>query len=115
MIARRVAGIRMRKASVDYALAIDGVEVGLLFTETARGTKVSFRSKGDRSVNRWARSFGGGGHVNASGAFLRRPTDVAISQVLAAAPRFIGVGHVENGAVLTRDDEAYLATLLDLG
>lgn len=100
---------------VDYALAIEGVEVGLLFTETARGTKVSFRSKGEHAVNRWARSFGGGGHVNASGAFLRRPTDVVISQVLAAAPRFIGIGHAENGEVLTQDDEAYLATLLDVG
>ncbi len=61
---------------VDYPRAIEGVEVGLLFRETARGaTKVSFRSNGSVDVNAVARRFGGGGHVKASGALVERPLE----------------------------------------
>lgn len=56
---------------VDYPRGIQGVEVGLLFREAARGgTKVSFRSNGRVDVNALARVFGGGGHVKAAGALV---------------------------------------------
>jgi phosphoesterase RecJ-like protein len=70
---------------VDYPREIKGVEVGLLFRETARGdTKVSFRSNGNVDVNVLARQFGGGGHVKASGAVVGRPLVEARDQVLDA-------------------------------
>jgi phosphoesterase RecJ-like protein len=70
---------------VDYPRDLEGVEVAILFRETARGfTKVSFRSNGDRDVNELARRFGGGGHVKASGALVERPLAQVREEVLAA-------------------------------
>jgi len=70
---------------VDYPRMVDGVRVGLLFRETARGeSKVSFRSNGEVDVNGLARRFGGGGHRKAAGAVLDRPLDRAREEVLAA-------------------------------
>ncbi len=109
---------------VSYGLAIEGVRVALIFTETLRGTKVSFRSKGDYYVHEWARAFGGGGHRNASGAYFKRPLDEVLDVVLASAPRYLGLSDAEpeaDGAlspeadgVLSPEDEAYLSTLLDM-
>jgi phosphoesterase RecJ-like protein len=70
---------------VDYPRDINGVEVGLLFRETAKGaTKVSFRSNGDVDVNALARAFGGGGHVKASGALVDGPLPEVRKKVLDA-------------------------------
>ncbi len=101
---------------VSYGLAIEGVQVALIFTETPRGTKVSFRSKGDVYVHEWARAFGGGGHRNASGAYLKRPLDEVIDAVLASAPRYLGLSDADPdaNAALSPEDAAYLSTLLDL-
>ncbi len=101
---------------VSYGLAIEGVRVALIFTETLRGTKVSFRSKGDLHVHEWARAFGGGGHRNASGAFIRRPLEVVIDTVMASAPRYLGLSDAEpgNDGVLSPEDADYLSTLLDM-
>jgi phosphoesterase RecJ-like protein len=75
---------------VDYPRDIKGVEVGLLFRETARGaTKVSFRSNGDIDVNALARQFGGGGHVKASGALVERPLPEVRAEVLEAVRKVI--------------------------
>lgn len=75
---------------VDYPRGIRGVEVGLLFRETARGdTKVSFRSNGDVDVNAVARRFGGGGHVKASGALVPRPLKEVREEVLTETRRSI--------------------------
>ena len=78
---------------VDYPRDIEGVEVGLLFRETARGaTKVSFRSNGDTDVNALARQFGGGGHVRASGALVNRPLGEVRAEVLEAARKAVRGG-----------------------
>jgi len=53
-----------------YLMSIDTVQISLIFTETQRGIKISFRSKNDIFVNELAKEFGGGGHKNAAGAFL---------------------------------------------
>jgi phosphoesterase RecJ-like protein len=53
---------------VNYCLSIENVVVGLLFLELKKGFKVSFRSKGNIPVNKLAKEFGGGGHINAAGA-----------------------------------------------
>lgn len=75
---------------IDYVLAIEGVEVGVIFKEGGKGTKMSFRSKGAWPVNRWAQHFEGGGHRNASGAYVEDlPFEEVVSAVVEAAPRFI--------------------------
>ena len=54
---------------VNYALSVKNINLAALFTERDGIVKVSFRSKGNFSVNKLAREcFGGGGHRNAAGA-----------------------------------------------
>lgn len=53
-----------------YMMSLDSVQIGLIFTETLKGIKVSFRSKGSIYVNEFAKEFRGGGHQNAAGAFI---------------------------------------------
>jgi phosphoesterase RecJ-like protein len=70
---------------VEHARSVEGTVIALLFRETADGaTKVSLRSAGDVDVNAIARTFGGGGHVKASGALIGAPLDSARARVLAA-------------------------------
>lgn len=53
---------------VNYPLSMDGVNLAVLITEKEKKIKLSFRSKGDFSVNDLARAhFNGGGHKNAAG------------------------------------------------
>ncbi|ANE47579.1 exopolyphosphatase [Paenibacillus swuensis] len=67
---------------VNYPRNIDGVEVGLLFKETAADTyKVGFRSAGKVDVAQLAKSFGGGGHVRAAGCTLNGTLDDVVTQV----------------------------------
>jgi len=52
---------------VDLIRSIKGVEVAVFFHETSKNNyKTSLRSKGRINVEKIARNFGGGGHVNAS-------------------------------------------------
>jgi phosphoesterase RecJ-like protein len=69
----------------DYPRSIDGVQVGILLRTTDDGsTKISLRSNGPTDVNAVARSLGGGGHVRAAGALIRRPVDEVLPEVVAA-------------------------------
>jgi phosphoesterase RecJ-like protein len=69
---------------VNYALAIQGVEVAVFFRELADGRyRVSLRSKGLHNVAVVAERFGGGGHQCAGGCSLDGPLSVAIARVLA--------------------------------
>jgi phosphoesterase RecJ-like protein len=53
---------------VNYALSIEDIKIAVLLTERKDRIRLSFRSKGDFSVNRIARDhFSGGGHKNAAG------------------------------------------------
>ena len=53
---------------VNYALSIQNVAVAALFSERGDRIRVSLRSKGEFSVNEFARKhFNGGGHRNAAG------------------------------------------------
>ena len=97
---------------VNYPLSIKGVEVALLFTETAKGTKVSFRSKGSQHVNHWARSLGGGGHQNAAGVFLRCPLGDAKDQVLSKADRYLEIAPQRSEPPLNDEDGAFLSMLV---
>lgn len=71
---------------VEMLRAIEGVEVAILIKEVGVGaTKVSFRSVGRHDVSDFAGRFGGGGHVHASGAFIREPLADVVAKVVPAA------------------------------
>jgi phosphoesterase RecJ-like protein len=87
---------------VDYPRAVDGVQVALLFRRIQGGdTKVSFRSNGSVDVNALARTFGGGGHVRASGALVKGPVDEVKHVVIDATRRAVqDAGVVGNGTAI---------------
>jgi phosphoesterase RecJ-like protein len=59
---------------VNYALSIQNVAVAALFTQRDDRVRVSLRSKGEFSVNEFARAhFNGGGHRNAAGGDIFKP------------------------------------------
>lgn len=61
----------MTEGFVDFPLTIDGVEVSVSLLEVKkRQYKISLRSKGTVNVNAVASTFGGGGHILASGCLL---------------------------------------------
>ncbi len=53
-----------------HLMSLHTVLLGIVITQTKRGVKMSFRSKGNILSNELAKEFGGGGHLNASGAFV---------------------------------------------
>jgi phosphoesterase RecJ-like protein len=73
-----------------HLLSISTVKLGIIFTESERGVKVSFRSKGDIYVNELAKHFGGGGHKNAAGAFiLGAELDELVQEVIDKTKKFL--------------------------
>jgi len=69
---------------VNYALAIEGVEVAMFFRELEPGRwRVSIRSKGAVDVAEVASYFGGGGHHCASGFSMEGPLSVVTERVTA--------------------------------
>jgi len=92
----------------DMIMSIAGVHVTLMFTETRRGAKISFRSRGNYQVDTWAQAFGGGGHYNAAGAFIKRPMKEAVEMVIGTTSEFF----VEEGAIaLAEEDQIYFEVL----
>lgn len=70
---------------VDYARMVEGVEVGVMFTELEDGlVKVSLRSKREIDVNQLAIGMGGGGHYRASGLVMKGSLKVVKRKVLKA-------------------------------
>ena len=68
---------------VNYALAIEGIEVALFFREQPDGRfRVSLRSKGHVNVAAVAEAFGGGGHECASGCAADGPLTSAVEQLI---------------------------------
>ena len=69
---------------VNYALAIEGIEVALFFLELPdHRYRISLRSKGSVNVAAVAAAFGGGGHECASGCSIDGPLSVASERLLA--------------------------------
>lgn len=78
---------------INYALSLDGVIAAVIFLDIPSGVKLSFRSKGDCPINGWASRFGGGGHANASGAFIKDgQLQRVIKDVVDDAPLHIAAG-----------------------
>jgi phosphoesterase RecJ-like protein len=69
---------------VNYARALEGVEVGALVTQMRQAVRVSLRSKGGCDVAAVAERFGGGGHRAAAGCTLPLPLADAKKRLLEA-------------------------------
>ncbi|MBK7027945.1 MAG: bifunctional oligoribonuclease/PAP phosphatase NrnA [Bacteroidales bacterium] len=86
---------------VNYALSIQNVCLAALFTEREDRIRISLRSKGDFSVNEFARKhFQGGGHKNAAGADSMESMELTLKHFEALL--------VEYQASLTSNMEDYL-------
>ncbi|MEI6434531.1 MAG: bifunctional oligoribonuclease/PAP phosphatase NrnA [Bacteroidota bacterium] len=74
---------------VNYALSIRNINLAALFTERDGIVKVSFRSKGNFSVNKLAMEcFGGGGHRNAAGANCTTSLEDTVKKFRNLLPSF---------------------------
>lgn len=70
---------------VDLPRSIRGVKISVLYAELPDGRfKLSMRSKGNVNVERVARTFGGGGHVNAAACRMEGPLPDIRRRVLEA-------------------------------
>jgi phosphoesterase RecJ-like protein len=68
---------------VNYAIAIEGVEVAVFLRELPDGRiRLSLRSKGAVDVAAVAEAFGGGGHANASGCTVAGPLQSAAHEIV---------------------------------
>lgn len=74
---------------VNYPLSIKGVRFSALMIEKKELVKLSFRSKGSFSVNKFAREhFSGGGHNNAAGGESRVSLDETVNKFLSLLPQY---------------------------
>lgn len=75
---------------VEHARSIAGIRMALLFREINQGRiKVSLRSVGEVDVARFAKPFGGGGHVKAAGLSMEGSLAEVQAAVLGAARTFL--------------------------
>ena len=69
---------------IDIATTLNNIEVSILFRETKDNKiKVSFRSKGNFDVNKFAGKFKGGGHPNAAGCLCYGKLDEIKEKILS--------------------------------
>jgi phosphoesterase RecJ-like protein len=74
---------------VNYALSIEGIVLAALIIDRTEAVKISFRSTGSFSVNKFARNhFNGGGHENASGGRSELSLDETVAKFLALLPTY---------------------------
>ena len=74
----------MTDGFVNYARAIEGVEVGVLFREVKNNEyKASLRSKGRIDVSGVAGLFNGGGHAHAAGFSIKGTLNEVKAKVVA--------------------------------
>ena len=74
---------------IDFLMGIDTVEVGICILEVCQNKfKISFRSKGT-DVNAVAGTFGGGGHVLASGCQISGEYEEVVDRLTFAVSRYL--------------------------
>lgn len=74
---------------IDFIMGIDTVEVGICILEVAKDKyKISFRSKGV-DVNAVASTFGGGGHILASGCQICGDYEEVVDKLTFAVSRYL--------------------------
>lgn len=72
------------EALIDVLRSVSGVRVVAMLRENSEEVRGSLRAKDGTDVSHIARSFGGGGHVAASGFTYKGPLDEAVAAVRAA-------------------------------
>lgn len=74
---------------VNFPLSIGWVKMSVLLTQKDGIVKMSFRSKGNFSVNRLAREhFNGGGHENAAGGMCPLSMEDTLEKLVGILPKF---------------------------
>ncbi|SDW33434.1 phosphoesterase RecJ domain-containing protein [Aequorivita viscosa] len=76
---------------VNYALSVSGVVFAVIFIENKHENivKMSLRSKGDFSVNHFARNhYSGGGHNNAAGGKSSQSLNKTVTEFISILPRY---------------------------
>ena len=76
---------------VNYALSVKGVIFAAIFIENKKEdiVKISLRSKGDFSVNDFARNhYSGGGHINAAGGKSSQSLNKTITEFISILPHY---------------------------
>lgn len=76
---------------VNYALSVKGIVFAVIFIENKQESivKISLRSKGDFSVNDFARTnYSGGGHINAAGGKSSQSLNKTINEFISILPRY---------------------------
>ena len=69
---------------INIGMKIDTVEVGVLLKEVEQGVKVSLRSKSKVDVRKIAETFGGGGHLRASGLVISDKSIAEVKDIILA-------------------------------
>jgi phosphoesterase RecJ-like protein len=70
---------------VDISRAVQGIEISVLYTQLSSNYfKLSLRSKGSFNVEKVAKKFGGGGHINAAGCQIEGDIESIKRKVLKA-------------------------------
>lgn len=76
---------------VNYPLSIQGVNISCIMKENGENIRMSFRSKGERDVNTFARTyFNGGGHLNAAGGVSKLSLSETIEKFEKTAKEYFG-------------------------
>ena len=74
---------------VNYPLSIKGIRFSALFIEKDKQVKISFRSKGEFSTNKFAnKHFSGGGHKNASGGYSEESFEDTLEKFRNLLPQY---------------------------
>ncbi|NQV04002.1 MAG: bifunctional oligoribonuclease/PAP phosphatase NrnA [Candidatus Omnitrophica bacterium] len=91
MLKKTKASLEGTENVVNFARAIEGAEIAVLFRETGTENriKVSFRSKGKVDVNKLAAFFDGGGHATASGCTVFGKMEDVEKKVIAKAQEIL--------------------------
>ena len=74
---------------VNLPLSINGIRFAVFFLEKEDKVKMSFRSRGNFSVNDFAKKhYGGGGHLNAAGGDMKTPMNELIQHFRELLPLY---------------------------
>lgn len=72
----------MTEGFIDFPLSVVGVEVAVCLLETGTERfKISLRSNGKADVNAVAATYGGGGHILASGCMLQGSLEEVVDKL----------------------------------
>lgn len=74
---------------VEIGKSIEGVEVSIFLYEKEKGYKASLRSNEYVNVSEVCLTFGGGGHIKASGATMNMPFEEAKSAIIAEVKKHL--------------------------